>query len=351
MKKVGAVDLFCGVGGLTYGLQQAGINVVAGVDIDASCKYPYEHNNDSTFILKSVDDFSGKDVKKLLRGYDVKILAGCAPCQPFSSHQKNKKDRSVHNNWGLLYQFARIVKESNPHIISMENVPNLMREKVFTDFVEALRELNYIVSYHVINVADYGLAQSRKRLILLAAKNKKISLLPPTHKDNHSCVRDVIGNLPSVVAGKPNVEDRLHQSSTLSPLNLRRIQVSAPNSTWRSWPDELILDCHRKKTGETYGSVYGRMGWDGFSPTITTQFIGYGTGRFGHPVQDRALTLREGALLQSFPPDYSFISPEEPMYLRSVARQIGNAVPPRLGEIVGLSIMAHLNGGTNGLHF
>jgi DNA (cytosine-5)-methyltransferase 1 len=340
--KIGVVDLFCGIGGLTCGIQQAGIDVVAGFDLDNSCQYPFEHNNNSKFIHKSIVDVTGKEVKKLLRGYDVKILVGCAPCQPFSSHRKNKKDRKSHKDWSLLYQFARIVEESNPHIISMENVPALVDEQVFIDFVVTLEKLGYFVNYSIINVADYGVAQRRRRLILLASKKKKISLIAPTHKNQKVCVRDIIGQLPPVNAGESCVTDRLHQASTLSDLNIRRIRASQPNGTWSDWPEELILDCHKKDSGKTYSSVYGRMSWDDFAPTITTQFIGYGTGRFGHPVLDRALTLREGALLQSFPSSYEFVDPEEPICMKSIAKHIGNAVPPRLGQIVGLSILNSL---------
>lgn len=340
--KIGAVDLFCGVGGLTCGLQRANIDVVAGIDLDSSCQYSFEHNNNSKFIHKSVDAVSGKEIKKLLRGYDVKILVGCAPCQPFSSHQKNKKDRKSHKDWSLLYQFARIVEESNPHIISMENVPELANEQVFLDFVETLESLNYYVSYSIVNVADYGVAQNRRRLILLASKKKKIQLIAPTHKQHPACVKDIIGHLTPVVAGEACTTDRLHVSSSLSETNVKRIKASVPNGTWRDWPKELVLECHKKDTGKTYSSVYGRMAWEGFAPTITTQFTGYGTGRFGHPIQNRALTLREGALLQSFPNGYSFVSDDEEICLKSIARHIGNAVPPRLGEIVGQSIINSL---------
>jgi len=154
-----AVDLFCGVGGLTYGLQKAGIPVVAGIDIDDSCEYAYTHNNNCTFIHKSVEDVTGKEIRALLRGADVKILVGCAPCQPFSSHQKDKQNRSKHKDWKLLYQFGRLVEETRPHIVSMENVPELEKEKVFKDFVSTLEGLNYIVNYKVARLVDeYGSA-------------------------------------------------------------------------------------------------------------------------------------------------------------------------------------------------
>lgn len=336
----GVVDLFCGVGGLTCGLQKAGLNVIAGYDLDSSCEYPYTHNNNSLFINKNIEEVTGKEIKRLLRGYDVKILAGCAPCQPFSSHQKDKKDRSKHKDWKLLYQFARLIKESKPHIVSMENVPELEKEKVFKDFVDTLKQLKYNVIYKTVNAADYGVPQRRKRLLLLASKLKKIDFIEPTHKAPVT-VRDAIGHLPSIDAGVENNTDRLHITSSLSEVNLKRIQHSKPGGSWKDWPKELVLECHKKEKGQTYTSVYGRMKWDDVSPTITTQFTGYGTGRFGHPVQDRALTLREGAILQSFPENYSFISPDESIVIKNVSRQIGNAVPPKLGEVIGISILKH----------
>ncbi len=336
----GVVDLFCGVGGLTCGLKQAGLDVVAGFDLDAKCEYPYTQNNHSLFINKNIEEVTGKEIKKLLRGYDIKVLAGCAPCQPFSSHQKDKKDRTKHKDWKLLYQFSRLVAESKPHIVSMENVPELEKEKVFKDFVKTLEELNYNVVYKIVNAADYGVPQRRKRLLLLASRIKKIGFIAPTHTVPKT-VREAIGNLPAIGAGDKNDVDRLHITSSLSPTNLKRIQYSKPGGTWHDWPEELVLDCHKKKEGQTYTSVYGRMKWDDVAPTITTQFTGYGTGRFGHPSQDRALTLREGAILQSFPNNYSFIDPEEEVIIKDISRQIGNAVPPKLGEVIGLSIIQH----------
>lgn len=336
----GVVDLFCGVGGLTCGMEAAGLHVISGYDLDASCEYSYTHNNNAIFINKNVKNIKGQEIRRLLRGFDVKILAGCAPCQPFSNHQKDKKNRKKHKDWKLLYQFGRLVKEVRPHIVSMENVPELEKEQVFKDFVKILEDLKYNVTYKVVNAADYGVPQRRKRLLLLASKRKKINFIEPTHQQPVT-VRQVIGNLPLIAAGEQNNNDNLHITATLSNINIQRIQHSVPGGTWRDWPEHLLLECHKKASGQSYASVYGRMRWDDVAPTITTQFIGYGTGRFGHPVQDRALTLREGAMLQTFPQDYSFVPQGETVILKNVARHIGNAVPPRLGEVIGLSIKAH----------
>ena len=240
----------------------------------------------------------------------------------------------------MLYQFGRLVDEVKPHIVSMENVPELENEKVFSDFVSTLTRLGYNVTYKVVNAADYGVPQRRKRLLLLASKKKKISFIQPTHQQPVT-VREAIGNLPPIGAGENNAIDRLHITSSLSVLNLQRIQHSVPGGSWHDWPDNLVLNCHKKEKGQTYTSVYGRMCWEDVAPTITTQFTGYGTGRFGHPEQDRALTLREGAIIQTFPEDYSFLPPNEKIIIKDVSRQIGNAVPPRLGEIIGLSILKH----------
>lgn len=336
----GVVDLFCGVGGLTCGLEKAGLSVVAGIDLDSSCEYTYTHNNKAQFIHKNIEEVTGLDIKRLLRGYDVKVLAGCAPCQPFSRHQKDKHNRKKHKDWKLLYQFARLVRESKPHIVSMENVPELENEQVFQDFVKTLIDLKYNVTYKVVNAADYGVPQRRKRLLLLASKKKKINFIEPTHSTPVT-VKEVIGKLPPIKAGQTNDEDNLHIAAKLSDKNIERIKHSVPGGTWRDWPEELRLECHKKDTGKTYASVYGRMRWDDVSPTITTQFTGYGTGRFGHPEQNRALTLREGAMLQTFPSDYSFVSEDDEVSLKKIARHIGNAVPPRLGEIIGMSIVEH----------
>lgn len=230
----GVVDLFCGVGGLTCGLEAAGLSVVAGYDLDASCEYTYTHNNHAIFINKNIEQVTGREVKQLLRGYDIKILAGCAPCQPFSRHQKDKKNRKKHKDWKLLYQFGRLVQEVRPHIVSMENVPELENEQVFKDFVQTLEELKYNVTYKVVNAADYGVPQRRKRLLLLASKIKKIKFIEPTHQQPVT-VRQVIESLPPVSAGEKNERDNLHVTAKLSEINVKRIRHSVQGGSWKNW--------------------------------------------------------------------------------------------------------------------
>lgn len=340
---VTAVDLFCGAGGLTHGLIAGGIPVKAGYDIDPACRFPYEYNNNAQYIAKCITEITGKEVLRHYPDSGVKVLAGCAPCQPFSKYSHGlPKDN---NKWALLHSFSRLINESMPDIITMENVPQLTRYDVFEKFVKNLKDQNYSVFYEIVYCPDYGIPQNRSRLVLLASRFGKISLIPATHTEgkNKVSVRYALEKLPPLKAGETDKDDPLHHSRNLSKKNLQRIKHSKPGGTWRDWPENLRAKCHIKKSGATYPSVYGRMKWDKPSPTITTQFFGYGNGRFGHPEQDRALSLREGALLQTFPKTYQFVPDENKLSSQLVGRMIGNAVPVKLGEVVAKSIITHLD--------
>jgi len=340
-RKVCAVDLFCGAGGLTKGLENAGIDVRLGIDVDPACEFPYTTNNNAKFLLKSVEDVKPPEIEKIFRKGCLRLLAGCAPCQTFSTYYQ--KATSDDKRWWLLRQFSRLVLETEPELITMENVPRLRHQTVFQEFVSSLENAKYHVSYEIVNCDDYGVAQKRQRLVLLASKLGPISLLAPSEFGSaRKTVRETIADLPRLEAGDIHASDPMHRAATLAPVNVRRIRESRPGGTWRDWQDELVAECHKKRTGKTYPSVYGRMTWDEPSPTITTQFYGFGNGRFGHPEQNRALSLREGALLQSFPAEYVFTPPDQPIYVKSVGRLIGNAVPPRLGQVIGRSIMIHV---------
>lgn len=338
-----ALDLFCGIGGLTHGLQLSGVPVRAGFDIDESCRYAYETNNDSEFVVADVAKLQGRDLFEYYPVNATKILVGCAPCQPFSKYtQRYRKKGHTSNKWRLLDSFARLVHEVRPEIVSMENVPELSVQSVFQDFIHALESEHYKVTWKVVYCPDYGVSQGRRRLVLLASRLGDIRLIPPFFQpEEYPTVRDVIGNLPPILAGQTDDNDPLHCASQLSDINLARIAHSVPGGTWRDWPEELQLNCHKKESGSTYPSVYGRMAWDEPAPTITTQFYGYGNGRFGHPEQNRALSIREGAMLQSFPANYEFISPNERICKRELGIHIGNAVPVNLGVAIGMSIQNH----------
>ncbi len=337
------VDLFCGVGGLTKGLLNAGLDVCAGFDIDPTCRFAYSENNGIPFHQQNVRDMDGTEIEDCYNDDVIKILVGCAPCQPFSTMRfKMGKANHKDEKYNLLTEFGRMIESVNPIILSMENVPQIQKTQIFEDFIALLERLNYHVHYEVVFCPDYGISQSRRRFVLLASLLGNINLIPPTHNRNEITVQHFIGGLPAINAGETDGNDPMHTTARLSPLNVQRIQASVPGGTWRDWPENLRCECHRRDSGQTYGSVYGRMRWNQIGPTITTQFHCYGTGRFGHPEQDRALTLREGALLQTFPPDYNFIDPDRAFSLKDIARHIGNAVPVRLGEVIGISIARHL---------
>lgn len=341
---VTAVDLFCGVGGLTHGLQLAGLPVIAGFDIENSCRFAYEHNNNSRFILRDVTQLTGEELGGYYPNNTIKVLVGCAPCQPFSTYSlRYNKHGKKDDKWRLLYYFANLVEEVLPEVVSMENVPQLSHEQVFQDFVDRLEALGYHCNWRVVNCAEYGVPQCRKRLVLFASRLGDIELIPPLYDEAHyRTVREAIGNLPMIEDGAVDPNDPLHRASRLSEMNRRRIRQSIPGGSWHDWDDDLKLPCHQRESGKGYRAVYGRMEWDKPAPTITTQYYGYGNGRFGHPQQNRALSMREGALLQSFPPDYQFIDPDHQETNRNIGVHIGNAVPVELGRAIGVSILQHL---------
>ncbi|WP_414890764.1 DNA cytosine methyltransferase [Pseudomonas chlororaphis] len=337
---IDAVDLFCGAGGLTAGLVRAGVTVRAGYDLEAQCQHAYQQNDGATFIAEDVTNVTSNDLMQWYRPGRVRLLAGCAPCQPFSTYNQGKDTRDD-RKWPLLYAFRRLISETSPHLVTMENVPDVTKHEVYHDFVSGLESNGYHIWANRVACVDYGLPQQRRRHVLLASRLGKISLLPPTHAGTPVTVQQAIGHLPAVADGECHPTDPLHRAATLTPLNKRRIIYSRQGGTWKDWPPELVAACHRKESGSTYASVYGRMRLDQPSPTMTTLCYGFGNGRFGHPVQDRAITLREAAILQSFPPEYEFM-PENEITFKAVGRMIGNAVPVRLGEVIGQSLMSHV---------
>lgn len=340
--KIAAVDLYCGAGGLTRGLVKAGIDVHLGVDLDPACEFPYIANNSAKFLLADVAKINASTIQNQFKGADVTVLAGCAPCQQFSHNNVNRKS-SHPDKWKLVRAFANLVVETKPDVATMENVPYLVRQRAFKEIVGQLTQSGYKVWFRVIDAKLYGVPQTRKRLVLLASKLGDIELIKPTHGDSQQwrTVRQTISGLPPISAGGSAKSDRLHLCSELTELNRNRILASKPGGTWRDWPKSLRAKCHVAKRGRRYVSVYGRMEWDKPAPTITTQAYGFGNGRFGHPAQARGLSLREAAMLQTFPKDYKFVKRGDRVQITVVGRLIGNAVPVRLGEVIGRSIMVH----------
>ncbi len=337
-----AVDLFCGVGGLSYGLQEAGIHIASGVDVDPACDYPYRTNVRAPFHRRDVRELQADELAAMWPAGAVRVLAGCAPCQPFSSYRRGV-DTSHEAQWSLIGEFGRLVEGTLPQIVTMENVPRIVSTPIFKEFVGLLRRLGYMVDFTSCYCPAYGVPQHRRRMVLLASLLGEIRV--PKGKvapADYVTVRQVIGGLPPVRHGEAHPSDRLHKSRTLTRINLERIKRSRPGGTWEEWPEELRARCHRKASGATFRNVYARMAWDEPSPTITTMAYNFGTGRFGHPEQDRAITLREAAILQSFPQDYEFVAPDAPVQFAPLGRLIGNAVPPRLAASVGEAIVEHV---------
>ena len=346
MKKhnqISAIDLFCGAGGLTHGLIKSGVNVVAGFDIQESCKYAYEKNNPGAkFFAQDVETLDSRDVIKMFPDGDAKLLAGCAPCQPFSRYSQGR-DAKNDTRWPLLYAFSRLIDEVMPEMVTMENVPDVMKHEVYHDFVEQLKEAGFKVWADKIYCPDYGMPQRRMRHVLVASRIGDIELIVPKRKPNqYRTVKQTIGKLPPIAAGESCGKDPLHTAAGLTDINMLRIRSSKPGGTWRDWPPELRADCHRRASGKTYVGVYARMEWDEPSPTITTQCYGFGNGRFGHPEQDRAISLREAALLQTFPKSYQFLPRGEKVSFSTIGTMIGNAVPVALGKVIGKSFIQHL---------
>lgn len=339
---ISAIDLFCGAGGLSYGLQKAGISVVAGIDVDPACEYPFEANVDGTFVRKDVYDVTADDLRAMWEVDSVRLLAGCAPCQPFSPYRRGA-DTSNEEQWPLLEEFGRLVEETMPDLVTMENVPRIGSSTVYNEFVELLEALGYQLDARSCYGPRYGLAQHRRRLVLVASLRGPIAV-PAGHvaEGKYRTVEDEIGRLPPVGAGAVHPDDRLHKSRALSKINLDRVRASRPGGTWEDWPQHLRAPCHKKKSGSTFRNVYARMEWDQPAPTITTLAHNFGAGRFGHPEQDRPITLREAAMLQGFPRKYKFVRPREPVAFEHLGRLIGNAVPPPLAKAVGNAFVRHV---------
>jgi DNA (cytosine-5)-methyltransferase 1 len=344
--KILAADIFCGIGGLSYGFKQEGIEVVAGFDSDPSCKYAFEVNVEASFHALDVKTLTGAKLRKAFgnaKGY--RVLIGCAPCQPYSSYTKRyrkKKKTSVDHRWQLLSEFSRLVKETKPDVVSMENVPRLASHVVFEEFLKELKRLGYHISFSNLRAERYGVPQRRSRLVVFASRWGTIAVPKESHADRVKTVRDAIGRLPKIKAGQACPDDRIHVGRGLTPLNLKRIRAARQGGFWREWDSDLQLACHKKSKGRSFRSVYGRMSWNEPAPVITTQCLGIGNGRFGHPSQDRGISIREAALLQSFPKKFRFVPPREPINGLMLARQIGNAVPVRLGRMIARAIKGHL---------
>ena len=336
-----AYDFFCGIGGLTRGLLNSGIAVVAGIDHDERCRLAYERNNhDVGFIHKDIGDLELGDLGlagPLPEGNGL-LFAGCAPCQPFSRHRKQSTEAKPEGT--LLRQFGRLIQAAIPDYVLVENVPGIAKVPGFSTFRRFLRMLDELGYHHVhanLDAKLYGVPQNRRRLVLIARRRGRASLPKASHGNGLrpiETVRQTISHFPPIEAGESHPTVPNHISAAVSDINLERLRATPGDGGDRlSWPEELNLPCHiGSHTGHT--DVYGRMFWDRPAPTLTGRCISISNGRYGHPEQNRAISLREAAALQTFPDNYKFFG-----YRTDITKQIGNAVPVELAEKIGKHIL------------
>ena len=336
-----AVDFFCGAGGVTCGFKQVGIEVLGGIDIDELCKETYEKNNNAKFINRNISKLPRHSLKKLLGVIpydDHMIFIGCSPCQ-YYTNLKTDKTKSKSSRL-LLEDFQDFVDYYKPGYVFIENVPGLDTKggSPLGKFKKFLKRNNYVFDEGILNAKYFGVPQNRRRYVLLATRTTWKISLPKADKSNIRTVKDAIGDItkfPPIEAGYKDTTGFHHSSAQLSNLNLKRIRSTPKDGgDRRSWAKRksLQLECYKHHSG--HYDVYGRMYWNNPSPAITTRFCSLSNGRYGHPEQDRAISLREGATLQSFPLDYVFHANGQ----GTIAKMIGNAVPPELAKRVALSI-------------
>lgn len=339
-----AVDFFCGSGGMTYGIKKAGINVIAGIDIEPNCKKTYESNNTARFLQKDIFEYTPKMLEKdigISKNDDNLLFIACSPCQYWSKINTDKTKSHITKN--LLENFSQFLLYFKPGYLVLENVPGLYNNKeesVLADFLSLLNEEGYVYDHKIVDSNKFGVPQHRKRYVLVGTRVNKSISLPEEESDDSLIVRNFIGEkngFAPIDAGHKDETDFIHTSASLTEKNLRRIRLTPKNGgnrmVWKDNP-ELQIKAYVGKEN-FFVDVYGRMFWDKPSPTITTRFNSFSNGRFGHPEEDRALSLREGATLQTFPKSYKFYAPSNEI----IARLIGNAVPPELARRIGTVIL------------
>lgn len=348
--KLKAIDFFSGAGGLTYGLRRARINVIAGIDNDPSCKETYEINNKGVaFFQRDISKYSPKDLArdlkarglKISKNDDAMIFAGCAPCQYWSAIRTEKSKAEKTKN--LILEFQRLVRHFKPGFVVVENVPRIASnpQSPLSKFIKSLESFGYKVAQGITDMSAYGVPQNRRRFTLLASRLGPISLPKPTGKTK--TVRDVLGaknGFAKIRAGHNDPTDFMHTSPDLRDKNLQRLRLTKKDGGDRAaWQKikSLGLRCYASGERKFY-DTYGRMWWDKPAPTITTKFFSISNGRFAHPAEDRAISLREGATLQTFPRHYKFAGAG----IERRARMIGNAVPPAFAEIIGKHIISSI---------
>ena len=348
-KPIKVFDFFCGCGGASAGLRAAGMEIALGLDNDPDARRTFEANfPEAGFIGEDIADTPAGvlDVVVDLCGDHPLLFNACAPCQPFS-RQRRQAAPPGDGRLGLLDHVLRFVRRYRPELIFAENVPGLRDggagREVFQRLLRTLDELGYSTTHRVVTSQDYGIPQRRARLVLLASVFGPVAFPAPSHgagtaNPEYSTVGDWIGAYPAIAAGEAHAGVPNHRAARLSPLNLRRIRATPPGGGWRDLPSELMPASRQSGFGG-FTDVYGRLKWDAPAPALTTRCISYSNGRFGHPAQDRAISVREAASLQTLPADFVLTG-----NLNSQARQVGNAVPPLLVQRFGECLTRHLAG-------
>lgn len=332
-----AIDLFSGVGGLSEGLKKAGFHTEFAFDIDALANKAYSMNHkDTTVITKDIRDVKTNFIKQALGSKTIHLLAGCPPCQGFSSIRRLNKSKPVYDKRNsLINEYIRFVTELRPYTFMLENVPGFALDDSFYKARKILTSIGYkFIDIKVVNIKDYSVPQNRKRLVMVGSRLGPIEIAKPRQKKIF--VRDIIGNLP--IPEKSS--DTFHKIFPRHSDKIMKLIKDIPHDggSRKDLGDERQLDCHKKKN-IGFRDVYGRLRWDDFSSTITGGCLNPSKGRFLHPEQDRCISAREASLLQSFPPKYKFpVNASK----SSIALMIGNALPPKFSFYQSLSIMKHL---------
>lgn len=341
---IGVFDFFSGCGGTSKGFQSAGLKPVFALDFDEDAGKTFRSNFPNvTFSSSDITAFNPEEIEQLVRDQEVTLFCGCAPCQPFTKQNTVKPDKKSDVRRSLLSHFQSSVEKFLPDYVFVENVPGIQKvtgNSTLTRFKNRLSELGYSTAVGIVESQKYGVPQRRRRLVLLASRHGEIELPTETHSPESGTpfgtVREWIAHLPPLDAGESHSDIPNHRAANLSELNLRRIRATPPEGSRADWPSELRLDCHTKTGYTGHTDVYGRMKWDGPATGLTTRCISLSNGRYGHPEQHRAISVREAAALQTFPDDFGFSGS-----LNSQARQIGNAVPVLLAQAFGAHILSH----------
>ncbi len=340
-------DFFSGCGGTSSGFQKAGMEIAYALDNDWDSKASFEANfPNAHFDFIDIQKINIKALKTRveLDRPNLVLFSGCAPCQPFTKQNTNKPTKSEDERIPLLSHFANLIENCIPDLVFLENVPGIQKlekdNEPLGNLGKILKKLYYEIASNPIIFANYGVPQTRRRFVLIASRHGKIDLPLETHgqgkgKEKYTTVRDWISHLPPIKAGEEDKKVKNHKAARLSKLNLKRIKATPKGGGNRDWPEHLKLNCHKKHSG--FSDVYGRLDWDKTASGLTTRCISYSNGRFGHPEQNRAISIREAACLQTFPEDFIFKG-----NMGSMARQIGNAVPVLLAERIGEHFINHL---------